>query len=372
VNEVYQGDCLDWMELIDDQSIDMILCDLPYGTTKCKWDVVIPFDKLWAHYKRIIRPCGAIVLFCTQPFTSILVISNLYQFKYCWTWDKIIARGHLVAKKRPMQQTEDIAVFGKGKLTYYPQMIKRDEPIKGKESKSSMSKDEKNADPEAEFLIRLFGDADEIDREELDMLFEVVAPDLDAKEEVQKIAQAVAARLRERREKLPAHLESALKATKKKPFESLGIAGLRKIVEELKTPMLDTVNDPVFAYRSLKMECKRTEIMGGQSKGYKKGHKKIYTHAYPKTLQRFKVLGKKLHPTQKPVKLCEYLIKTYTQPDELVLDNCAGSGTTAIACMNTRRDYILIEKKPEYIEVCEQRITNRLEEMNLVMVELSF
>lgn len=117
-----------------------------------------------------------------------------------------------------------------------------------------MSKDEKTVEPKAEFLVRLFGDADELDREELDMLFEVMAPDVDAKEEVQKIAQAAAAQLRARGQRIPAHLESALKATKKKSFESLGITALGKIVEGLKMPMLDTVDDPVYAYRGLKQD----------------------------------------------------------------------------------------------------------------------
>jgi len=115
-----------------------------------------------------------------------------------------------------------------------------------------MSKDEKNLDPKAEFLVRLFGNVGELEGEELDMLFEAAAPHVDAKEEVQKIAQAVAVRLRERKQKMPAHVESALKATRKQPFESLGTAALRKIVEELKKPMLGSVDDPVLAHRNLK------------------------------------------------------------------------------------------------------------------------
>jgi len=124
-NSIICGNCLNVMEDIPDKSIDMILCDLPYGTTKCKWDVIIPFDCLWEHYKRIIKPNGAIVLTATQPFTSLLITSNLAWFKYCWTWDKVTAREHLVAKIRPMQQTEDIAVFGAKRINYYPQMIDR-------------------------------------------------------------------------------------------------------------------------------------------------------------------------------------------------------------------------------------------------------
>lgn len=237
LNQIYLGDCLNYMELIDDNSIDMVLCDLPYGTTtttKCKWDSIIPFELLWTSYKRIIRKHGAIVLFCVQPFTSTLIISNLTQFKYCWTWDKITAKGHLMARKRPMRQTEDIAVFGEDLITYYPQMIKRDKPKKAK-------------------------------------------------------------------------------------------------------------------------EYKRSEMKGGKSVGYEG----ISTHFYPKTLLIFKSVPnnhERLHPTQKPVDLCEYLIRTYTKADEIILDNCAGSGTVAIACLNTNRNFILIEQNPEYVKICENRI----------------
>lgn len=113
------------MPSIPDKSIDMILCDLPYGTTACKWDIVIPLDKLWNEYKRVIKKGGAIVLFGTEPFSSHLRISNLEYYKYDWVWDKVTARGHLVAKKRPMQQTETISVFGNGAVNYYPIMTQR-------------------------------------------------------------------------------------------------------------------------------------------------------------------------------------------------------------------------------------------------------
>ena len=130
--ELIQGDCLEKMKDIPDKSIGMILCDLPYGTTACKWDVVIPFEPLWAQYKRIIKDRGAIVLFGNQPFTTLLITSNLDGFKYCWQWDKKIPAGMSYARFRPMQQTEDIAVFTNdgGSSVYYPQMMKRDKPIK--------------------------------------------------------------------------------------------------------------------------------------------------------------------------------------------------------------------------------------------------
>ena len=124
---LYNGDCLEIMDLMieDKRKVDMILCDLPYGTTACKWDVLIPFDKLWERYNKLIKPNGAIVLFGTEPFSSHLRLSNLQNWKYDWIWDKVTARGHLVAKKRPMQQTETISVFGNGTINYYPKMIDR-------------------------------------------------------------------------------------------------------------------------------------------------------------------------------------------------------------------------------------------------------
>lgn len=243
LNEIIHGDCLEVMRQFPDKSIDMILCDLPYGTTACEWDTVIPLEPLWEQYERIIKDNGAIVLFGSQPFTSALIMSNPKMFKYCWTWDKITAKGHLVAKHRPMQQTEDIAVFGKNKVNYYPIMIDR------------------------------------------------------PKNEIQRT-----------------------------------------------------------------YEASRTEIMGGISK--KKV--KVYDKWYPKTLLKFKT-ERGLHPTQKPVALCEYLIKTYTLPGEVVLDNCIGSGTTAIACINTGRNFIGIEIDEKYVKIARERIEKhkKLDKMRL-------
>lgn len=236
--QLSQGDCLELMGDIPDKSVDMVLCDLPYGTTACKWDVVIPFDQLWTHYKRLLKPEGVAVLFGTEPFSSHLRLSNLKQYKYDWVWDKVTARGHLVAKKRPMQQTEYISVFGGTK--YYPQMVKR-------------------------------------------------PPD---KIEVRKTT-----------------------------------------------------------------EYKRTEIMGGENSGAPKN--KVYDEWYPKNIIVQSNAGssvKSIHPTQKPVPLLEYLIKTYTQEGEVILDNCMGSGSTGIACINTGRQFIGMEKDETYFELAKERI----------------
>ena len=230
---LYQGDCLEIMKQIKDKSIDMILCDLPYGTTKCKWDVVIPFDKLWEQYNRIIKDNGAIVLFGSEPFSSELRLSNKENYKYDWIWDKVKPNGHLVAKYRPMQRTENISVFGNGKLNYYPIMVDRDKPKKSK-------------------------------------------------------------------------------------------------------------------------EYSRTEIMGGISNSTEK----IVNKKYPQNVLIYSNASQKnkLHPTQKPVELLEYLIKTYTNENDLVLDNCMGSGSTGVACKNLNRNFIGIELDENYFNIAKERI----------------
>ena len=234
LNKIYQCDCLEGMKLIGDKSIDMILCDLPYGTTKCKWDIMIPFDLLWEQYKRIIKNNGAIVLTATQPFTSILILSNINWYKHSWVWDKVKPNGHLVVKFRPMQRTEDIVVFCKNSPKYNPQMTQRDVPKRSKE----------------------YG---------------------------------------------------------------------------------------------------RTSIMGGEQTDF---DGKILNEKYPQNvivISNASQVGK-VHPTQKPVSLFEYLIKTYTNEEDLVLDNCAGSFTTFVACDNLRRKSICMEKEQKYCEIGLDRV----------------
>ena len=221
------------MQNIKAESIDCILCDLPYGVTDCKWDNIIPFPDLWEQYKRTIKPNGAIVLFSIQPFTTKLIQSNLKYFRYCWYWKKNNKTGAPFAKVQPLRCIEDICVFYKHKPTYNPQGIKKlDKPIKHK----------------------------------------------------------------------------------KKP-------------------------NGVY------------QAFGGKPKP------QLYTN-YPANLIEFNGVNSKerQHPTQKPVALLEYLIKTYTNEGETVLDNCMGSGSVGVACMNTGRKFIGIEKDPVYFELAEKRI----------------
>ncbi len=233
------------MKRIDDHSIDMILSDLPYGITNCKWDTPIPFEPLWKQYKRIIKDNGAIVLTASQPFTSKLVMSNLEMFKYELIWIKNIVTGYLNANRMQMKAHENILIFYNRQPTYNPQMVKRTE----QEYKINYRSNDTKSIPS-----NLYGKTDGIDRK-----------------------------------------KSAKAQWNKKPTSILKI--------------------PVEAYRN----------------------------------------GKRFS-TRKPVALFENLIKTYTNKGELVLDNCAGSGTTGIACMNTGRNYILIEKDVTHYEIAEKRI----------------
>lgn len=230
------GDCLELMPLIADESIDMILCDLPYGTTACKWDTIIPFNKLWEQYERIIKPNGAIVLTASQPFTSALIMSNTNLFKHELIWDKVKTSQPHLSKIKPMQRHENILVFGRGKITYNPIMILKNKPRKAGGKRTSKDNEHK-----------------------------------------------------------------------------LG----------LKTT----------AYY-------------------------LITHSYPDS---FFIASnadntKRQHPTEKPLKLFVDLIKTYSNENEIILDNTAGVFTTAIACLETNRKYIVMEKEKEYYNKGLKRI----------------
>ena len=223
------------MKEIPDGSIDMICCDLPYQMTDCKWDIIIPFDELWKQYNRILKPHGAAVLFSAQPFTTKLINSNIKNFKYCWYWVKPYSTGFCFAKYQPMRRVEDICVFYRKGVTYYPQGLK---PVE-------------NPKP------------------------------------------------------------------KKKKTNGGGI-------------YRDTLNKP---------------------------YTQKWTN-YPTNILEFAgVYKNRLHPTQKPVKLLEYLINTYTKPGETVLDNCMGSGSCGEAALNTGREFIGIEKDEKYYQLAKERLT---------------
>jgi len=242
--KLYKGDCLEVMKTIEDNSIDAIITDPPYGTTACKWDSVIDFDLMWEQLNRIIKPNGAIVLFGSEPFSSALRMSNIKNYKYDWVWEKHKATGHLNAKKMPMKIHENISVFYKKPPTYNPQM------------------------------------------------------------------------------------------TDGKTYKLRG--GHNKSLDGM--------------------------VYNG-GKGLRVGYSSNYdpSKRYPLTIQKFSNHNQKknrLHPTQKPIELMEYLIQTYTNKNETVLDFTMGSGTTGVAAKNLNRNFIGIEQDENYFNIALKRIND--------------
>lgn len=248
VIDLQQGDCLDLMKTLDDKSVDLILCDLPYGTTRNKWDSIIDLELLWEQYNRVIKDRGAILLFAQTPFDKVLGVSNLENLRYEIIWQKTAPTGFLNAKKMPMKAHENILVFYKKLPTYNPQMTQ------GHPRKVSSKKSRTN---------------------------------------------------------------SANRHTKKS--------------------LKGESNYGVFA----------NEIEGYDS-----------TERYPLSVQVFAKDQQKenYHPTQKPVALLEWLLKTYSNEGDLVLDNCMGSGSTGVACVNLNRNFIGMELTEQYFEIAKERI----------------
>jgi len=235
LNRIYQRDGIEGMKLIPDKSIDMILCDLPYGTTRNKWDSIIPFDELWTQYERVIKDNGAIVLTCSQPFTTALNQSNPSLYRYEWIWIKNNTTGFQLANKRPLKKHENISVFYKKQPTYNPQGLKE----YGKENRRG-STGENWSEMKSDSYVQKFTN-------------------------------------------------------------------------------------------------------------------------YPTQILEFAYDSDKYHPTQKPVDLFAYLIKTYTNEGETVLDNCMGSGTTAVAAVRNNRNFIGFELEREYVEIANKRLDNETE-----------
>lgn len=235
--ELLKGDCLDLLDKVEDRSIDLILCDLPYGVTANKWDEVIDLNNLWKHYKRVIKNNRAVILFASQPFTTTLVTSNKKWFRYEWVWEKDNGTGFLNANRMPLKKHESILVFYEHLPTYNPQF------------------------------------------------------------------------------------------TKGKPYT-----------------------------------CKQGSLGSNYCQKEHKGHTTVNDgKRYPTSVLKYKRDKSKVHPTQKPVSLLEYLIRTYTNEGDVVLDTCMGSGSAGVASVNTSRDFIGIEKDEEYFKVAEERINTTLE-----------
>ncbi len=245
--ELRCGDCLEVMQLIKTRSVHMILCDLPYGTTSCKWDAVIPFKPLWKQYERIIKPGGTILLHAGQPFTSALIMSNQKGFKYCWYWKKNRGTGFQNAKRQPLRVIEEVCVFNSS--VYYPQ----------------------------------------------------------------------------------------------------GLVKVDRVCH----------NSVSAGGESLRVNVEQSKDKGSlRTQGY--SYIQEFT-GYPNNILEFSTDRVKLHPTQKPLTLAEYLIRTYSRKGDVVMDNCMGSGTTGVACINTKRSFVGIELDETYFALAEQRVSNAKE-----------
>lgn len=248
--KLMMGDCLELMADIPDGSVDMILCDLPYGTTACKWDSVIPFGPLWAHYRRVIKGNCAIVLFGQEPFSSKLRLSAVDDFKYDFYWRKSRPTGFTCAKLRPLKDVEVISVFSRG--------------------------------------------------------------------------------------------ATANGSSRNMPYNPQGLV---KVDKKWRRPKGYVGADPDVSFKRDSHSLDRV----------------IEFEGYPRQILEFpNPNNDQVHPTQKPVALMEYLIKTYTNPGDVVMDNCMGSGTTGVACINADRRFVGIERDPEYFNVSQVRITEAM------------
>lgn len=313
--KLMHGDCLELMKKLPDASVDMILCDLPYGTTACKWDSVIPFGPLWAEYRRVAKPNAAIVLTASQPFTSAAVMSNPDMFRYSWVWEKEQGVNFLSAKKNPMKVHEDILVF------YLDEA-----EVKGRSRKFSELRDYFAGE-----RARLGLTAGEIKR--------ILGNDMGGHYFTNGVQWT-----------LPTE-ENYLK------LQATG--GFCRDWSEMKR-QFDQIAEECRIQYFPQMTVGKPYISGLGSSGEVTGNvSKTRTKnegtRYPRSIQRFnRETG--LHPTQKPVALMEYLIRTYTNEGELVLDNCMGSGTTGVACVNTSRNFIGMEMDDRYFEIAKKRI----------------
>lgn len=329
MQKLYKGDCLEIMPKLPEKSVDLILCDLPYGVTECKWDSVIPFEPLWAEYKRVLKMGGTAVLFGNQPFTSQLINSNLNDFLHIWYWKKNYATGHLLAKYQPLRNIEEICVFRCNSPT-------------------------KNNEGLHENLRKYF--FDELKKSGL------------KRKDIDKILNCkMSSHYFTRGQQFEIPSEEKYKTLQaetgffQRPFEDIRAEYLG---EKSKSSNQHTYN-PQGVTDMEKPRLKNEKNAGNIYAGVKPKIYKQTKTGYPKNLLEIKgvtVDKNRLHPTQKPVELLEYLIKTYSNEGETVLDNCMGSGSTGVACKNTNRNFIGIELDEKYFNIA----CNRLEERQCV------
>ena len=300
------GDCLELMKEIPDKSIDLILCDLPYGTTACKWDIIIPFDLLWEQYNRIIKDNGITILFGSQPFTTELINSNINDFRYELIWVKNNCSNFQLSNIQPLKFHENICVFYKDIIhTCFSDIMK-------------------------ENMLKL-----NLTQKDLQGLF------------------------LSKNGKPTGWVSNKLKGlqipTEKQWAELCRVFNIENNYNDILNNMIK------HTYNTDTNTCNKVCSNKGKagSLGHLSSKNDTYIQEnkdYPRSVLYFNRENKPLHPTQKPVKLCEYLIKTYTNVNDTVLDNCMGVGTTGVACVNTNRNFIGIEIDAKYFAIAEERI----------------
>jgi DNA modification methylase len=318
-NKIYCGDCLELMPLIEDKSIDMVLCDLPYGVTNNKWDFLIPLDKLWMEYRRIIKPNCPIILTAIQPFTTMLIASNIYAYRHIWYWKKSRATGFQRVSKEPLRSIEDIVVFYE--QTPYDDVETTSEMIAFKN--------------ELGLLVKASG----LKLKELNSLCEFEASGYLRKSSSWKNVIPSEDKL--------AILCRVLNCSYDNLFENLQIA-------------INSINSLKRTFNPQGLNaCDKKNNRGSTGDNWQELANNNYDvkfENYPINVLEIPSEGATEHPTQKPILLFEYLIRTYTNKGNTVLDNCVGSGTTAIACKKTSRNYLCIEKEQKYVDVTNNRL----------------
>ena len=323
----YLGDCLEVMKEIPDGVVDMILCDLPYGTTGCSWDSIIPVAPLWEQYHRVIKDNGVIVLTASQPFTTILIASNIERFRYNWVWVKPQGIDPFVSKVRPLNNIEDVLVFFLDKA----EVTGRSK--KFKDIRDWFYNERQKLEMSTTDLNRLLGNV-----MTSRYFTKGVQFTLPTEENFKKLQQTGGFRDRKYEDL-------------KKQFDEIA-----ETCRFTYNPQM-TEGAPYSITRDKKSRIKETNAaVMKETTTVNKGDRLPTRTLYIKQ-------QKGLHPTQKPVELFEYLIRTYTNEGELVLDNCAGSGTTAIAAENSGRKWVCIEQLEEYANKAVERILNHKAEV---------
>ena len=331
MQKLYKGDCLEIMPKLPEKSVDLILCDLPYGVTDCKWDSVIPFEPLWAEYKRLLKTGGTAVLFGNQPFTSQLINSNLNDFSHIWYWKKNYATGHLLAKYQPLRNIEEICVF------------RCNSPAKNNEGQHENLRNYFFDELKKSGLKRK--DIDKILNCQMSSHYFTCGQQFEIpSEEKYKTLQTETGFFQRPFEDIRAEYQGEkVESSNQHTYNPQGVTDMEK-------PKI------------------KVETENNRNKFYPGVKPKIYKQTktgYPKNLLEITgvtVDKNRLHPTQKPVELLEYLIKTYSNEGDTVLDNCMGSGSTGVACKNTNRNFIGIELDEKYFNIA----CNRLEERQCV------